>query len=353
VKPGVTVVICTYNGASLLPATLRHLAHQQVRPDIPWQLIVVDNASSDDTSRVAKEEWRRYDTSAQFTLLHEPTPGLNHARTLGLTHAQFEYVLFCDDDNWLNPQYVRMAFDLMQQHPSIGVLGGCGELVYEAAPPAWAAALPLFANGPQEKKSGKVRLNAVYGAGCVLRKSVLASIMRAGFKPMLSDRKGAILSSGGDYEICYAFVLAGYDIWYDERLTFKHFMTANRQTWEYYGRFFKQRAQSFEVLLPYQIFIRYGSRNLWSFHFTLLRLFLSHIKSLLVLLIQRSSLPSESDTGKTNTLRLKAKVARIKSFTRYRFMKKNFLLILSYHQEVFNRLASTQKSLHSSVPIKD
>jgi hypothetical protein len=198
----------------------------------------------------------------------------------------------------------------------------------------------LFANGPQEKKSGKVARKAVYGAGCILRKSGYEAILQAGFQPLLSDRKGAMLSSGGDYEICYAFVLAGYDIWYDDRLRFKHFMTANRQTWEYYVRFFKQRAQSFEVLIPYSIFIRYRSRNLWSFHFVLLRLILSSLKMLFPLLINKMRLDPDSDAGKINSLHIKSRMARIKSYRRYTAMKKNFLQISNFKQKKVNHSPS-------------
>src|SRR5690606_27229141 len=124
--------------------------------------------------------------AARFSLLVQPTLGLTYARELALEKARYEFILFCDDDNWLSESYVSVAYDLMLQHSSIGVLGGYGELVYETTPPGWAASYTVFANGRQAPRSGKVLRNAVYGAGCVIRKTAYDKIHSAGFKPMLT-----------------------------------------------------------------------------------------------------------------------------------------------------------------------
>lgn len=135
-RNGISIVVCTYNGDKRLPDTLRHLAQQRVQDHIQWEVLVVDNASTDHTSQTVLEEWSKHSCSAQFSLLEQPKPGLTYARELAMERALFEFVLFCDDDNWLSEGYVATAYDLMLQHPSIGVLGGFGELVYETTPPA-------------------------------------------------------------------------------------------------------------------------------------------------------------------------------------------------------------------------
>ena len=47
---GVSIVICCHNSAKLLPRTLEHLRAQEVDSTIPWEVIVVDNASTDNTA---------------------------------------------------------------------------------------------------------------------------------------------------------------------------------------------------------------------------------------------------------------------------------------------------------------
>ncbi|WP_162053469.1 glycosyltransferase [Pontibacter pamirensis] len=347
---GVTVVVCTYNGAALLPETIKHIAQQRVHSGISWEVIIVDNASTDNTSNVILEEWKKHQNPAPFRLLHQPRQGLTYARELALTNSHYAFVLFCDDDNWLDPDYVNLSYDLMLQNPSVGVLGGYGELVYEVSPPSWATALPLFANGPQAKESGKVRRNAVYGAGCVLRKSAYKVIYKAGFKPMLTDRVGSNLSSGGDYELCYAIALAGYDIWYDERLKFKHFMPDGRISWNYYVRYFKEAAQCFEVLLPYQLLLNHGSKNTVSFSLKLFMMLLLYILKKLPVLFASVTTSSGTEEAKLNTLKFMGFKGRLLSFTRYRAMKRNFKAILKFKQEklsVASKLNSAQANTYA------
>ena len=332
-EAGVSVVICTYNGARLLPATLRHIAQQRVRPEISWEVIVVNNASSDNTAEVVINEWEKLQNPVPFSLLCQPTPGLTYARELALEKAQYEFVLFCDDDNWLNPEYINRAYDLMLQHPAIGVLGGHGELLFETVPPAWAAGLSIFAHGPQAQVSGKVKNNVVYGAGCVMRRTAYETIIGAGFKSMLTDRLGANLSSGGDYELCYAIALAGFDIWYDDSLKFKHFMPAKRISWEYSTRFFKDSAQSFEVLIPYRIRLNLGCRNVIAFNLKYMRVVLSYAAKLVTVLLQRQKLTSDTEEIRINTLKLMSLKSKLLSFANYNGMRDNFLKVLKFENE--------------------
>lgn len=332
-KPGVTVVICTFNGAALLPETIRHITQQRVESNIPWEVIVIDNASTDDTSQVARQEWHKYRNTVPFSVLYQPRQGLTFAREMAIEEANYEYVLFCDDDNWLNTEYVDTAYHLMLQHPNIGVLGGHGELVYEVPPPSWAQTLPMFGNGPQETRSGKVKRNIVYGAGSILRRSAFLRLFKAGYKPFLTDRNANSLSSGGDSELCYAIALANFDIWYDDRLRFKHFMPKARITWSYYTRFFKERAQCFDVLIPYSILINFGSRNTLSFSLRLMRLFLFTLRQIMPLYLNLLLLRKGSEADKVNRLKLMASEARLLSYRRCFNMLRNFLEILRFQQK--------------------
>ena len=55
--PGVSVVVCTHDGAARLPATLAHLVSQTVPAGLAWEVVVVDNASTEATGTVAREAW--------------------------------------------------------------------------------------------------------------------------------------------------------------------------------------------------------------------------------------------------------------------------------------------------------
>ena len=76
---GISIVICTYNGAERLPDTLWHIAKQQFSSPIPWELIVVDNKSEDGSAEVAVTEWRNAGSPSALSVIYQPTLGLTYA----------------------------------------------------------------------------------------------------------------------------------------------------------------------------------------------------------------------------------------------------------------------------------
>ncbi|HXL57273.1 MAG TPA: glycosyltransferase [Chitinophagaceae bacterium] len=232
---GISVIICCFNSATRLPKTLEHIALQEVPPNINWEVIMVDNNSNDLTSEVAKTEWNTHKKAIPFKIVKEETPGLSHARNKGAKEAAFELLLFCDDDNWLEKNYVRYAYEIMNTNEKIGVLGGRSEGFYETEKPLWFDHFgQAYAIGKPHGISGIINARTfIAGAGMIVRKSTLQLLETLSFKQLLSDRKGNKLSSGGDSELCLILLFLGYDLYYDERLQFIHFMTANRLSWKY------------------------------------------------------------------------------------------------------------------------
>lgn len=249
---GVSIIICCHNGQARLPETIRHIAHQVVPAYIPWELIIIDNGSTDNSAIVARAEWQKHRVDIYLKIVKESTLGLSYARARGFKEARYEYVVMCDDDNWLDENYVHNVYTIMSEKPNVGALGGFGKIVYEVEPPT-AELSYIFAAGEQALQSGKVLANKVYGAGCVIRNSAYSNLLRTGFKSLLTDRRGAELSSGGDYELCLAMAIMGYDIWYDRRLRFIHFITKERLTWEYYLRYAYESSKCFNVLSSYKM----------------------------------------------------------------------------------------------------
>ena len=57
---GVSVIVCCYNSAERLPETLKYLSMQNVPENMPWEIIIVDNNSTDSTNDVAMEIWNGF-----------------------------------------------------------------------------------------------------------------------------------------------------------------------------------------------------------------------------------------------------------------------------------------------------
>jgi glycosyltransferase involved in cell wall biosynthesis len=229
---GVSVIICCYNSALRLPATLKYLAQQKITGAVPWEIIIVNNASKDNTSAVAGAEWSQYGkNNIDFRVVDQPVPGLAFAREKGVAESNYDYLIFCDDDNWLSETYVETAFNLLESWPDAAVIGGHGVPVPELEPPAWFTNYAgYFATGSQNTHDGIIEGNNpyVYGAGVVVRKSVLLELNRINFKFIATDRLNDKLSSGADVEMCYVIKLLGKGIAYYDGLKFSHFIPANR-----------------------------------------------------------------------------------------------------------------------------
>ena len=235
--PGVSIVICCFNSAERLPETLRHVARQEVPAHIPWEVLVVDNASTDRTAEIAQQQWSTLGSQVPFRVVAQPVQGLSAARNKGLDEAAFEFVLYCDDDNWLGTDYVRYVYELMAGNPQIGAVGGHGRAVGEIELPAWFHRYGrYYAVEHQGDASGDITdaKGYLYGAGFAVRRSLLANVKRLGFTSRLSDRKGRTLSSGGDLEVSYLIRLCGHRLWFDSRLEFAHFMPSGRLHWTYF-----------------------------------------------------------------------------------------------------------------------
>lgn len=205
VEPGVSVVVCCHNSSALLPATLTHLARQRVARTLSWEVIVVDNGSTDNTDAVAQQVWAN--SVASLRVVKEPQLGLAYARTRGVAEARYDVITFVDDDNWLCEDWVQTVFDVMLAQPMVGALGGIVEPAFETSRPGWFAPVAyLYTTGPTGEPSGDVTgVHMLCGAGLNVRRLALADITEKGFRPISVGRQGTGLGAGEDSEMTYPF----------------------------------------------------------------------------------------------------------------------------------------------------
>jgi len=232
---GISVIVPCHNAAKRLPPTLSHIAAQKISPDLQWEVVVVDNASTDDTSEVALSCWPA-DASTSLRVVREPRLGLKYAHLRGFAEARFDLICFVEDDNWICPEYLDLAVEIMNQHPDVGACGGAGEAVCEITPPGWFKDYQsCYSVGSQGSEAGDItrKRGWLWGAGMIFRRSAWQSLVERRFQPLILDRHGKELNSGGDIELCLALKLAGWRIWYDPRLCFRHFLAAHRLDWDY------------------------------------------------------------------------------------------------------------------------
>jgi len=262
-RMNISVIICCYNSAKRLPQTLRHIREQQTDQAAFWELIIVNNNSTDNTLEVAAAELEKFPLK-NTAIVEETNPGLSFARKKGIERSSGQYILFCDDDNWLAPDYLQRSLNIMSADPKIGMLGGMGTAFTDHETPEWFDDFKLtYAVGPQNNGAGDITKTKgyVYGAGAVVRKNALEQVYERGFIHALSDRIGNKLISGGDNEIGYALALIGFKIYYTPDLKFKHYIPMERITKEYLSRMQIGHLYTATAVRTYEHFLFWGTMS--------------------------------------------------------------------------------------------
>jgi glycosyltransferase involved in cell wall biosynthesis len=117
-SPFISIVVPTRNRARLLDRLLSSLRSLQYPR---WEVIVVDDGSTDDTRQVAE---RRRRDGLPLTYLYEPWRKMGAARNLAMSRARGEIFAFTDDDCTVDPQWLQAIAATFERHPqSLGVQG--------------------------------------------------------------------------------------------------------------------------------------------------------------------------------------------------------------------------------------
>ena len=229
-----TVVIPTYNGGDRIGKLLDRLRCQTDVEDISWEIIVVDNNSTDNTREVVQCYQADWPSDIPLRYEFEPQQGAGFARNRGASAAKGALVGYLDDDNlpWTN--WIRAACKFAQQHPEVGVFGSRIYGKFSTAPPAnferIAALLALTDRGDQPIPYRPEAKILPPGAGLVVRRQ--AWLENIPDKPLLSEKFGE-RQAGEDLEMVLCIQRAGWDVWYNAHMRMHHEIPADRLTRAY------------------------------------------------------------------------------------------------------------------------
>ena len=116
-----TVIICTYNRCGNLPSCLATLASQEDVQGIDWEVLVVDNNSSDDTPKTVERLSRELPIKVRY--VREAQQGLNYARNCGIASSQSRHFTFVDDDIRVSPRWLAALYQAFAQTDADAVGG--------------------------------------------------------------------------------------------------------------------------------------------------------------------------------------------------------------------------------------
>lgn len=243
----VSVIVPTHNRSKYLQDTIISLQEQNFPKD-DYEIIVVDNNSTDDTPQVVEECNR--DGKKESIYVKEPNLGLHNARHAGAKAAKGEILAYVDDDvicdkNWLS-ELVKPYAD-----PEVGCGGGKILPKWEAEPPGWVNYFPDFLSIlDRSDKVIEIHDEVIFGCNFSIKKDILYET--GGFNPDAFPWNLIKYRGDGETGLLTKVRAKGYKIVYTPFAVVEHVISKDRLTIEY----FKKRAFIEGIYTSYRVIRR-------------------------------------------------------------------------------------------------
>jgi glycosyltransferase involved in cell wall biosynthesis len=231
-----SVIVCTHNPRwDYLQHCIGALRDQRL-PHNQWELVVVDNRSDEPLADRIELSWHPH-----ARVVREETLGLTAARLRGIRASLGDLLVFVDDDNVLDLDFLEIALRIVEERPFLGAWSGQCRPEFEEIPQEWTRRYwgnlvirefdkDVWSNLPRLPQSMPC------GAGlCVRRKVALhyLDLHESGKRSFQFDRKGKSLLSGGDNDLAGCACDIGLGVGLMASLKLTHLISPDRLTEDY------------------------------------------------------------------------------------------------------------------------
>ncbi|MBE9179228.1 glycosyltransferase [Oculatella sp. LEGE 06141] len=217
-----TVAIPTFNGEQRLPDVLECLRSQIDVDGLAWEILVIDNNSSDRTREIVQ----RYQANFPYPLRYclEPEQGAAFARKRAIRTASSDLIGFLDDDNLPADRWVAAAVRFAHANPNAGAIGSRINGEFEVEPPQhFKRLLPYFAiiqRGTTPSLYKRSRKILPPSAGLVIRKQAWTNCVPE--QTILNGRVTGNMLTGEDTEALAHMQRSPWEIWHNPNMTITH-----------------------------------------------------------------------------------------------------------------------------------
>lgn len=230
-----SIIICSYNRANYIGEALDAL-YQQSAPLDQFEVLVIDNNSSDGTPKVF-EQWRLAHPNGHFHYTTETKQGASFARNTGAALAISDWLCFIDDDAVANKDFVEKIIQHIKLYPDRVGFGGRIIPRYVPAEPKWmsyyvSSMVGNFDYAPTACafENGKYPLES----NMVVNKKTFDLI--GGFNTNLPGVVGTLRIGGEGKDLFYKIMALGNKIYYDPSIIVEHVVEVKKLTKEYLYR---------------------------------------------------------------------------------------------------------------------
>jgi glucosyl-dolichyl phosphate glucuronosyltransferase len=231
-KPFISCIICTYNRERFLHSSIESMVGQTLPKNL-FEVIIVNNNSTDNTDTIARSLIEKYNETVNFKYVIELKQGLSHARNRGIEEANGEYICYIDDDAIASPDFLKNIVDFFESNPNAAGVGGKIIPEYVDGKPAW---MNHFMEGLVSKVDNGEEIFEYNGSkfpiGCNMtyKKSVLLEIGM--FDPDLG-RKGNSGEASEEKDVFFKIYNIGYKVYYLPNIPVKHIIESSRLEYPY------------------------------------------------------------------------------------------------------------------------
>jgi GT2 family glycosyltransferase len=245
-----TVIFSSYNGAERLRRTLDSLVSQDLPRD-RWELLAVDNNSTDDTFAVLMS----YRGRLPIIPLSHPVPGKSGALNAALDMARGELVVFTDDDIEADPRWLSALVACARAQPDFGIFGGRIVPDWERDPRGlrflqWIPMGSTFAV-VDETESGPCDPSKIWGPNTAVRRSLLGPDTR--YREDIGPVPDGFFAMGEDSEIVLRLARRGIRTYRCAEAEIRHLVPAASMTEQWVQRRAERLGYGMPVVCPEQV----------------------------------------------------------------------------------------------------
>lgn len=240
-----TVIVCAYNAENRIIRAIESIVKQQKYDELVSKFLLIDNNSTDKTAEIMKNYESKINN---IQYIFESEQGLSYARLSGVNNTNSEWIIFVDDDNILEENWIIEAYEYIKGNDGLGAFNG--------------SVVPLIEFDITEDEKGRlevvypglactnlnkeeINFNSKYhpykipfGAGLVIRTKPLKKLSQKGWLKS-KGRTGSNLISGEDTEMCLFVSKECYNFGFNPKMIIEHIIPKTRLCEKYLINLYK------------------------------------------------------------------------------------------------------------------